>query len=137
MPWNKSGLSTEARVELVKGLLARSEPARALCLRYGVSRQTGFKLLRRFLVFGLAGLGDRRRGRRLKHPVLWAGYRRELLRLRRHRPRWGAAKLRWALRQERAKKGQAAEIDPRLPWCLTVANRRDINIRGLTLCSVP
>ncbi len=73
----------------------------ALCESYGVSRQTGYALLRRYEAAGLEGLRPRSRaphhpGRAMTDEVAAA-----ILELRRERPSWGAKKLRAVLIERR------------------------------------
>jgi putative transposase len=97
MPW-KTRSKIDQRKELVLALLARREPVRQICRRFGVSRQTAYKFRRRFLEAGRRGLRDQRRGRKFKHACRWAQHRQLLLGQRRRRPTWGARKLLWWLR---------------------------------------
>lgn len=92
MPWNAKDIMN-LREEFV--LLARQEGAnrRALCQRFGISPQTGYKWLARYEEAGRAGLAERSR-RPLSHPRLTA---RELedavVELRTQHPTWGGRKL--------------------------------------------
>ena len=47
MPWNKESVM-EQRVRFVSAALNKEEPFKKLCKRFGVSRQTGYKWLRRY-----------------------------------------------------------------------------------------
>jgi transposase InsO family protein len=72
-----------------------------LCESYGVSRQTGYELLRRYEAEGLGGLRPRSRaphrpGRAMGDEVAAA-----ILELRRERPSWGPKKLRAVLIERR------------------------------------
>jgi len=96
MPWKQKQVK-EQRRELVLAMLARREAVAKICRRFGVSRQSAYKFVRRFMREGLAGLKDRARGRK---PVQrWRKLREWILAKRRQRPTWGADKLRWSLRQ--------------------------------------
>lgn len=92
MPWNAKDIMN-LREEFV--LLARQEGAnrRALCQRFGISPQTGYKWLARYEEAGRAGLAERSR-RPLSHPRLTV---RELedavVELRTQHPTWGGRKL--------------------------------------------
>jgi putative transposase len=98
MPWKDSSVVGQ-RAALVRALLNRREPVAQVCDRFGISRQTGHKFLRRFAAQGRAGLvdGSRRpqRGRSEQGARWW----RRVLRLRRTHPTWGARKLRWLLQR--------------------------------------
>ena len=97
MPWQKP-LVREQRNALVQALLARREPAKIICARFGISRQTAYKFLRRFLAQGARGLDDLSR-RPHAESQQTRDWRRRLLRLRHSHRGWGARKLRWLLRQ--------------------------------------
>jgi putative transposase len=99
MPWKQNSLVQE-RKKLVLALLARREPVRIIGRRFGVSRQTAYKFLRRFLQAGLAGLQDQPRGPKGKNVRRWAHYRSLLFAKRRRRRTWGAHKLLWWLREQ-------------------------------------
>lgn len=98
MPWKQSSV-VEQREKLVLAILARREPIRVICHRFGVSRQIAYKYRRRFLAEGKAGLVERRRGPKTKCSLRWAHYRKLLFAERRRRPTRGARMLRWWLRQ--------------------------------------
>lgn len=91
-------LSLSERFELVVALLSGKSSGVSICRRFGVSRQTAYKLRKRFLASGRGGLADRMRGRARLFPQQWPRYRRWLCTLRRRYPTRGASKLRWALR---------------------------------------
>lgn len=91
-------LSLSERFDLVLALLSGKDTGVSICRRFRVSRQTAYKLRRRFLALGRSGLGDQLRGRARKFPQLWPRYHRWLCTLRRRYPTRGASKLRWALR---------------------------------------
>jgi putative transposase len=98
MPWKKSSVVAQ-RYALVKALLAEWESAGETCQRFGVSRQTGYKFLRRFAARGKQGLQDRSRRPRGAPDHGREQWRRRLLRLRKRHATWGARKLRWLLRR--------------------------------------
>ena len=98
MPWNDSSVAGQ-RAALVRALLRGREPVAQVCDRFGVSRQTGYKFLRRFQVQGRSGLVDYTRRPSGDLSVRAAQWRRRVLRLRRALPTWGARKLRWLLRR--------------------------------------
>ena len=104
MPWQKP-LVRQQRYALVQALLTRREPAKIICERFGITRQTAYKFLRRFLAQGARGLEDlsRRPLAESRQARLW---RRRVLRLRHSHRGWGARKLRWLLRQRHGTRGQ-------------------------------
>ena len=83
-------------------LLVGGEPVGAICRRFGVSRQTGYKFLERFRTEGGVGLKNRvaAPGRA---PAPQADYwGKWILRLRESEPTWGGRKLLWLLRKKSA-----------------------------------
>lgn len=93
MPWLETDPVNERKrfvLEAQGSLFTHSE----LCRRYGISRKTGYKWLDRYEREGPDGLTDRsHRPHSCPHAtdpvVLEAAFE-----LRRHRPRWGADKIR-------------------------------------------
>ena len=99
MPWKDASVEKQRR-DLVDALLVGAEPVVAICRRFGVSRQTAYKFLQRFRADGSMGL--RNRAVTAGHApapqaIRWG---KQILRLRRSEPTWGARKLLWLLRQE-------------------------------------
>jgi transposase InsO family protein len=64
-----------------------------LCARFGVSRETGYRLVERYLEQGPAGLEERSRRPRTSPNQTAPHIVEALLELRRRHPRWGAKKL--------------------------------------------
>jgi len=96
MPWKPSLVETQ-RFELIKVLLLQREEVGAVCKRFGVSRQTGYKFLRRFKSEGKLGLRDQTRRPRKIDQAQSSDWRQRVIRLRRAHPTWGSRKLRWLL----------------------------------------
>ena len=100
MPWMETCAMSE-RLRFVKECVREDETMAALCARYGVSRETGYKWLDRFMKEGPGGLEDRSRARH-HHPNATAD--RVELRVRHLRlehPTWGPKKLvAWLKRHE-------------------------------------
>lgn len=96
MPWKKSSIESQRR-KLVEALLSPRDQVGVICRRFGVSRQTAYKFLRRYKAEGYAGLEDRSRRPRLRCGLQAAQWRRRVLELRRTHPTWGSRKLRWLL----------------------------------------
>lgn len=98
MPWQEFTIMSQ-RLEFV--VLARKEGANVarLCRRFGISRKTGYKWLRRFAASGEEGLVDQ--SRRPHHsPGQTARVVEDaILRLRTDHPVWGARKIRARLVQ--------------------------------------
>lgn len=60
MPWERT-TAVDQREAFVRRCLARERSMAALCRAYGISRQTGYKWVKRFEEGGLAALSDRSR----------------------------------------------------------------------------
>lgn len=92
MPWRQSSPVSE-RIQFVQDVARAEGSFSELCLRYGISRKTGYQWWRRFGDEGVSGLEDRsRRPRRFpeatpRHVVQL------LIGERKRRPRWGPKKL--------------------------------------------
>ena len=93
MPWaDRSRMSLVHEFVLLAG---RDGANRAeLCRRFGISRQTGYKWLRRHEADGLAGLEPRRPGPAVSPHRISASVEAEVLALRARHPAWGGRKLR-------------------------------------------
>lgn len=96
MPWKKSSTESERR-KLVEALLSPREEVGVICRRFGVSRQTAYKFLRRYKAEGRVGLKDRSRRPHSRCDSQATQWRRRVLELRRTHPTWGSRKLRWLL----------------------------------------
>lgn len=92
MPWKEHRAMT-SRIEFVEKATQSGANMSALCCEHGISRQTGYKLLRRFRELGYAGLEDE--SRRPKSSPLATGEDivAALLIARVDYPRWGPKKL--------------------------------------------
>lgn len=93
MPWRAS-TPMSLRQEFVQFVAHQTVPVSELCRRYGISRKTGHKWLRRFQTAGAPGLVDRSRrphrsGGQTPPPLEAA-----VVALRQAHPAWGARKLR-------------------------------------------
>lgn len=96
MPWQEI-TAVDLRTEFIElnrcGTLSFSD----LCRRYGISRKTGYKWLRRYAEQGVAGLDDRSR-RPAQQPTRTSAHVEELIVACRDRyPVWGARKIRRVL----------------------------------------
>lgn len=103
MPWNET-TPMDQKLQFVSDYLRNRFSVSELCLRYGVSRKTGYKWIDRYILDGPAGLGDRTRqphshpnqidpkvvtavlAMRLKHPS-WGG-KKLLVKLGERHPDW-------------------------------------------------
>jgi transposase InsO family protein len=99
----------DERARFVLAVEAGAEPMAAVCRRFGISRQQGYKWLGRWRVEGAVGLADRSRAP-LHHPRGVAAERVEAcLAVRRKHPTWGPVKVKAYLeRRESAKAWPAA-----------------------------
>ena len=92
MPWSETSPMDQKRLfinEYVRGRSSISE----LCARYGVSRKTGYKWIRRFEAGGLPGLEDHSRRPHSSPFATDSDRAAAILELRRRHPFWGAKKL--------------------------------------------
>ena len=105
MPWKETRVVDE-RTRFVLAAEAGEEPMAAVCRRFGISRQHGYKWLERWRAEGVAGLADRSRAP-LNHPQAVAAELIEAcLDVRRAHPTWGPVKVRAWLERRR----------PSRPW---------------------
>lgn len=96
MPWAERTLML-LRQEFVQLVEAGTVSMSQLCQRFGISRKTGYKWVRRYQAAGPSGLTDRsRRPQRVVRQVSEA-IREVVLHERRAHPAWGARKLRQRL----------------------------------------
>lgn len=94
MAWGAVNVS-QKRLEFVIRAARRQEPMRTLCREYGISPETGYKWLNRYLQAGnLAAVQEQSR-RPIHSPSKTAPeVEQRVVSLRRQRPDWGAKKLR-------------------------------------------
>jgi transposase InsO family protein len=89
------------RVKFIADVLKGEESITELCLRYAISRKTGYKWMERFQQAGPAGLEDLgHRPQSCAHATPEV-VTQEILKLRFQHPTWGARKLRARLEQTR------------------------------------
>lgn len=70
-----------------------------LCREFGISRKTGYKILKRYNDCGLHGLTDRSRRPYRQANQLPVQIEKQIVRLKRERPTWGAPKIRERMRR--------------------------------------
>ena len=92
MPWKETSVMDE-KLQFIAAVLSGDDSMTALCARFGISRQTGHTLKRRYLELGPAGLVDRsraphRHGRATPEEIVA-----RIVAMRLERPSWGAKKL--------------------------------------------
>ena len=101
MPWKVSGV-VERRKQFLAEYQSGQWTMTELCRMHGISRPTGYELLRRWAAAGEAGLEDGSRAPR-RHPNQTpAAIEQQVLELRRAHPRWGPRTLRARLQQVQA-----------------------------------
>jgi transposase InsO family protein len=96
----------DEKMQFVAERLANEEPMTMLCERYGISRQTGYELMRRYLAEGPSGLEERSRAPHIHGRATAAELVVRIVDLRRRKPHWGPKKLLAIL----------AQADPWQPW---------------------
>lgn len=93
MPWNARSIVSQ-REEFVALAGAGAASVSDLCARFGISRETGHKWLRRHRADGAAGLADRPRRPRSSPGRCAEAVEREVLAVRDAHPAWGGRKIR-------------------------------------------
>ncbi len=93
MSWTELS-AVDLRLCFVSSCIREEAPIAVLCMRYGISRKTGYKWLSRYAAFGMAGLSDRSSAPLSACSRLDATVVALILALRRERPSWGPRKLR-------------------------------------------
>ncbi len=105
MPWKETHVMDE-RLKFIAQYLDGMWRMTELCRAFGISRRTGYKIVRRYGEEGVSGLSDRSRAP-LHHPnAVSPAIRNEILLLRDAHGTWGPRKLRAHLAREK----------PGLPW---------------------
>jgi putative transposase len=96
MPWKETCVMDE-KMAFIAECLRGEQPMTALCERYGISRDTGYRLLRRYREEGFAGLPPRSRAPHRHGLAMAVEVAEAITSLRRERPFWGPRKLRAVL----------------------------------------
>ena len=92
MPWSETSTMEQKRL-FIRDYIRGSFGVAELCRRYGISRPTGYKWVKRFEVEGFPGLAERsRRPEGCSHETA-IEITEAILELRRKHPYWGAKKL--------------------------------------------
>jgi transposase InsO family protein len=92
MGWKKVTIMSQ-KIEFVTLALREGSNFSELCRRFGISRKTGYKFLRRYMGEGLKGLGDRSRRPRSSPNATDFEVQRLILELRDKHTAWGGRKL--------------------------------------------
>src|SRR6266702_8173012 len=107
MGWMET-CAVDERMRFVMAIEGQEEAFAAVCRRFGVSRETGYKWLGRYREAGVQGLTDWSRAP-LNHPQAVAQEIAEhCLAVRRAHPTWGPAKVRAWLERRAAEIGRAS-----------------------------
>jgi putative transposase len=105
MPWKETCVMDE-RMAFMAECLRGELPMTVLCERYGISRDTGYRLVKRYREEGPGGLEPRSRAPHRHGLALAEDIGAAIVALRRERPHWGPKKLRAVLQRQ----------DPKQPW---------------------
>ena len=108
MPW-KMYSQEEQRQQFIEDCLRRTKSIAELCRVQGVSRKTAYKWIGRFKQASPGGWQDRPRSARVVHNRPARLWLERIRRWRTRHPSWGAAKLRWVLRQRFGGQGLPSE----------------------------
>jgi|WetSurSiteA1Bulk_404760.scaffolds.fasta_scaffold34906_1 putative transposase len=90
----------EERARFVLAVMKGQERFSALCRKAGVSRKTGYKLVKRFRTEGLKGIAERSRRPRRSPTAVSISTVCEVVSIRNAHPQWGAKKIRAILEQQ-------------------------------------
>ena len=121
MSWKVSGV-VERRKQFVAEYQSGERTMTELCQAHGISRPTGYAVLRRHTLYGEPGLEERSRAPR-RHPNQTPGkIEQVVLELRREHPRWGPVKLRAKLEK----------LEPQQAWPATSTIGAMLDREGLT-----
>jgi transposase InsO family protein len=122
MPWKLSGV-VERRKQFVAEYGSGEWTMTELCRAYGISRPTGYEVLRRYQREGAAGLAEQSRAPE-RHPNQTAAeIEEQVLALRRQHARWGPRTLKAKLQQTR----------PQVVWPAASTIGALLDREGLTL----
>jgi putative transposase len=107
MPWKVSGV-VEKRKQFLVDYESGEWTMTDLCRVYGITRPTGYTVLRRYEQEGVAGLEERSRAPQ-RHPnQTSAAIEERVLALRRKHPRWGPRTLKKVLERQEPELGWPA-----------------------------
>jgi len=108
VPW-KETCPMDERMKFIGLYLHHEWPMAVLCREFGISRKTGYKLVRRYIELDFEGLKDKSRAPH-RHPnAVSATTERAIISARSAHPTWGPKKLRaWLQRQDATTKWPTA-----------------------------
>src|SRR5215831_20814398 len=93
--------AVDKRMRFVAAVEAGEETVTALCWRFGFSRKTGYKWLKRYRLEGIEGLSERSRAPCAHPQAVGAAIAERCLAVRRAHPTWGPVKVRsWLERND-------------------------------------
>jgi hypothetical protein len=92
MAWRVESVMDQ-RLCFIAACLRADEPMSSLCVRFEISRKTGYKWLSRYHDFGAAGLVHLSSARHTATPAIDAAITSAVVALRKQRPTWGPRKL--------------------------------------------
>ena len=92
MPWHQTHEVNE-RMKFVAAAQSGRASMTELCKQFGVSRKTGYKILRRYETEGIDGLRSRSRAPATHPNQLSPALEAAILRARKANPTWGSKKL--------------------------------------------
>jgi len=90
----------DEKLSFIAACLQGGEPMTAVCAAFGISRDTGYRLLGRYREEGPKGLETRSRAPHRHGHAMDEAVREAILELRRERPHWGPKKLLAVLREK-------------------------------------
>jgi transposase InsO family protein len=99
MPWKETTTMLE-RAELIKQAKEEGANISALCRKYGISRKTAYKWLKRELEDGTGGLADQSRRPRHSPRQIRTDMEQQVLAVREAHPAWGGRKIRRVLKDQ-------------------------------------
>jgi transposase InsO family protein len=138
MPW-KIFSAVGERWRFAQAALKQLKPFTALCHAFGISRQCGYKWLRRFHQDGRSGLHNHSCRPRHSPQRTSARWRQAVRRLRQRFPHWGAKKIYARLHRQfpRARLPAVRTITKWLPRLCPMRRRQRHSRRGPRLTSPP
>src|SRR5580704_7201319 len=96
MPW-KERTAMDERKEFIEEGKLNVDGFAELCRKYGITRQTGYKWVKRFQTEGERGLEEHSRAPRESPQAMGREVVDRVIGLRQQHPHWGPRKLRWYL----------------------------------------
>ena len=107
MPWREV-CSMDEKMAFIVARLADEESMTELCEQFGISRKTGYKLLRRYREENAAGLWERSRAPHITPWAISEAQAEAIVGVRRAHPSWGPRKLRAKLLERAPTQGWPA-----------------------------